>query len=291
LREFVGLSNATNIGPTAFYNCTSLEIEELNLPNLETLGQNAFYRVKIKKISNLGNITALPTATTSNQNFGDKSVLEEVVLPNTLNKLGRMSFYNYSVLNSVLLSSNVFIDGSCFEGCVSLSDIDFTKILGFLGEYTFMGCTSLPTIVSMPLLSSEIPNQTFNGCTSIKEIHVPLATAIGMSAFNSCTKLELAEVESVTTFAAAAFNRCTALKKVVLRDVTAFNGDVFWGCTALAEVIVNNITPPTLSSNAFQVTNSTFQIYVPDASVTAYREASGWSAYADRIKPLSEYAE
>ena len=285
----VDWSKILTIETDTFKNCTSLVIEDLSLPNLESLGQNAFYGVSIKKISNLGKLTALPTATTSTQNFGRKDVLEEVVLPDTITTLSGFAFYNYSVLNSVLLSANVSIGYACFEGCVSLSDIDFTKILGFLGESAFAKCSSLPTVVSMPLLSSEIPKHTFNVCTSIKEIYAPLATEVGMSAFNGCTKLELAEVESAITFDNSAFNRCTALKKVVLRDVTTFTGDVFYGCTSLAEVIVNNITPPTLSSNAFQSTNSTFLIYVPDASVEAYKQATNWSAYADRIMSMFYY--
>ena len=33
------------------------------------------------------------------------------------------------------------------------------------------------------------------------------------------------------------------------------------------------------------------KIYVPDNSVDAYKAATNWSQYADRIKPLSEYVE
>jgi hypothetical protein len=31
-----------------------------------------------------------------------------------------------------------------------------------------------------------------------------------------------------------------------------------------------------------------YKIYVPDASVNAYKEAEGWSTMANRIHPLSE---
>lgn len=94
--------NMTMIGRNAFNGCTSLEFEELNLPNLETLGQNAFYGVNIKKISNLGKITALPTGDSNSQNFGKKDVLEEVVLPDTLTSIPAYSLYGYLKLNYII---------------------------------------------------------------------------------------------------------------------------------------------------------------------------------------------
>ena len=64
----------------------------------------------------------------------------------------------------------------------------------------------------------------------------------------------------------------------------------FQGCTSLQYVICQAVTPPTIGTDNFTNTNNC-PIYVPDASVTAYREASVWVSYADRIKPLSEYTE
>lgn len=59
--ESVNLSSAlTSISSYAFNGCTSLEIADLSLPNLESIGINAFTGVKITRISNLGKITSLP---------------------------------------------------------------------------------------------------------------------------------------------------------------------------------------------------------------------------------------
>lgn len=98
-------SNVKNVGKDAFKNCTSLTIEDLSLPNLESLGQNAFYGVSIKKISNLGKITALPVATSSTQNFGRKDVLEEVVLPDTVTSIPADSLCGYLKLNYIVINA------------------------------------------------------------------------------------------------------------------------------------------------------------------------------------------
>ena len=62
---------------------------------------------------------------------------------------------------------------------------------------------------------------------------------------------------------------------------SAFNND-----TALKTVICRSTTPPTLKATAFVSTVE--NIYVPDANVNAYKAATNWSTYADKIKGISE---
>jgi hypothetical protein len=42
-------------------------------------------------------------------------------------------------------------------------------------------------------------------------------------------------------------------------------------------------TPPTLGGNAFYGTHSSLKIYVPSASVNAYKRATNWSSYSRKI--------
>ena len=100
------------------------------------------------------------------------------------------------------------------------------------------------------------------------------------------------DLGGVTVVDSYAFYGTASLKKVVLpQTLTNINMQAFAYCSALETVICHNTTPPTLNTQGFMSTNSSFIIYVPDASVTAYREASVWVNYANRIKPLSEYTE
>lgn len=62
----------------------------------------------------------------------------------------------------------------------------------------------------------------------------------------------------------------------------------FYGSESLTEVISEKSTPPTLGNGALQGNTSLQSIYVPDASVSAYQAASGWSTYASIIKGISE---
>lgn len=234
-----------------FYNCTSLEIEDLSLPNLETLGQDAFYGVKIKKISDLGKLTALPSASRQTQNFGDKSVLEEVTLPKTLTDIPSYSFYNYASLKRCNIPESVMnISVSAFQNCPLEGEL-YLPNLTRLGAYAFHG-TKLSKIVSLGTIEAT-PDGNAN-----------------YNVFGNCTNLIEARLHAT---------------------LTKLGSYTFRNSTALQTIICEATTPPAMGVNPFHGINSTFIIYVPDASVEAYKAASGWSSYADRIKPLSDYVE
>lgn len=248
----LNLPNAIEkIDSNALYGCTSLEIEDLRLPNLESLGQNAFYGVKIKKISDLGKLTALPTANSSTQNFGDKSVLEEIVLPDTLTSIAEFSFCNYSSL--IKIDANwdniTSIDKRAFYQCIQLN---------------------------------------------IDELKLPKLKTLGTGVFRGCNLhkiLDLGEITSIedSTYYEGTFYQNKKLKAVIFPlSISYIGNNNFVGCTSIKAFIVKALTPPTASSSIFHDTNSTFVIYVPDASVEAYKTATNWSSYASRIKGISE---
>ena len=246
--------NVATISNNAFFGCTSLEIPDLSLPNLTSLGQNAFYGVKIKKISNLGKITVLPTAASSTQNFGDKSVLEEVVLPSTITDIPQYSFYNYVALKKCNLENIVSVGTDAFRYC------------------------PLEGVLSMPNLST-----------------------IGVGSFNSTRFSEILDLGNLATITASnsgnnlrgAFGDNPNLTKAILpATVTTIGAGAFAQCSLLKEFICKAETVPSLGDRVFHNTpieTKTGYIYVPDASVDAYKAATNWVTYAAQIKPLSEY--
>lgn len=198
----INLSKVTSIGRSAFYNCTSLSIEDLYLPNLETLEQNAFYGVSIKKISNLGKITYVDSVYDSTQGtLGRKDTIVSVVFPETLETLGNSTLYGASNLTECILNEGLnVIHDNVFLNCISLLNITIPSTVTSIGSNTFKGCSGLEYIISKPS------------------------------------------------------------------------------------------PPPSLGSTSFTNTNNC-PIYVPDASVEAYKTATNWATYASQIKPLSEYVE
>ena len=95
-------------------------------------------------------------------------------------------------------------------------------------------------------------------------------------------------VSSITTNAF----RSSTIKSVELpSSITSIGWGAFFQCTRLSVVKVHSVNPPALLDKVFLENQSGRIIYVPNESLETYKSASGWSSYADSIKPLSEYIE
>ena len=66
--------------------------------------------------------------------------------------------------------------------------------------------------------------------------------------------------------------------------------NTFYGCSSLKEVTFLRTTPPSYN-NTLSGCSKLETIYVLDSAVSAYKTATGWSAFASKIKPLSEKAK
>ncbi|MBR0335999.1 MAG: leucine-rich repeat domain-containing protein [Alistipes sp.] len=90
--------------------------------------------------------------------------------------------------------------------------------------------------------------------------------------------------DSVTSIGLGAFSYCTSLTSVTIPDsVTRIGMSAFVGCSSLKEVYCKPTTPPSGGSSMFSSNASGRKIYVPRASVDAYKAAEHWSEYADNF--------
>ena len=156
-----------------------------------------------------------------------------------------------------------------------------------IGDYAFYNCSNL-TSVTIPNSVTIIGGYAFNNCLSLTSVTIPNSvTSIGGSAFNRCSSLTSVTIpNSVTSIGGYAFNKCSSLTSVTIpNSVTSIVSYAFYKCPSLTSVTIKAITPPTLGSSAFNDTNNC-PIYVPAESVDAYKTATNWSAYADRIQAI-----
>lgn len=106
---------------------------------------------------------------------------------------------------------------------------------------------------------------------------------IGMGAFYEHTSLSSVTIDDIRYIGNSAFYGCSSLTSVTI-NAYSIGWDAFKNCTSLQYIATKSSTPPTLNSfgGVFANTNNC-PIYVPCDSVNAYKTASGWSEYADRI--------
>ena len=171
---------------------------------------------------------------------------------------------------------------SCFNNCTSLTTIpsglfDNCTAVTYISS-CFFNCTSLTTI----------PSGLFDNCTAVTDFSYCFydcdsLTTIPSGLFDNCT--------AVTTFQSC-FRYCSPLVycEIPQFKINANRTSYLSGATLLSYLKSNSTTPPTITTDTIP-NNTNLKIYVPDASVDAYKTATNWSAYASKIYPLSEYED
>lgn len=218
--------------------------------------------VKITQYS--GNYTSLEIPSTigrkkvveiGNDVFAKSYLLTEVVIPDTVKKIGVRAFQGCLALESIVIPDSVQEIGDyAFFGCWAAKTLEIGSGLKLMGTQAIQYCKSLEKIIvdeennnfkasaegvlysadykkllcypaSSPLSTYTIPNN----CTVIEDY-----------AFRNCSKLEEIIIGShVTEIGDGAFYACSALKNVQLNaNVDMLGYQVFYDCTALEEIVI-----------------------------------------------------
>lgn len=184
-----------------------------------------------------------------------------------ITSIGNSAFYGRSGLTGVSIASTVTtIGNSAFTNSVSLFDCSLPQSVTRINNSAFSGCTSLMNVI-LPNNLTYLGEHAFQDCLSMTDINIP---------------------NSLSAITESAFQDCDALHTVYIPSgITSIGKNAFLGCSGLYSVTVNRTTPPTLGEGAFTTENDNLVIYVPAASVNAYKNATNWSTYASKIQPIT----
>ena len=130
----------------------------------------------------------------------------------------------------------------------------------------------------------------FQSCASLVSATIPNSvTTIGENAFQECSSLTGITIpDSVIEIGYMAFYNCSKLSSITIPDsVTSIGNQAFYYCNELSSITVLPTTPPTIGAASFDFIASDAKIYVPSGSVDAYKSATNWSTYADKIQAIS----
>ena len=131
------------------------------------------------------------------QTFSDCSLLETVVLPETIKLIDNMAFWKCTSLEHVEMQEGLTRIGRCsFGGCVALKSIEFPESLETVDDMVFISCVELTELTFGKNLKS-IGSQAFTGCIKLEKVRVPRGTVIAEDAFEQCPKLS--EIEYYDT--------------------------------------------------------------------------------------------
>ena len=279
--------NVASIGNYAFYNCTSLE--SITIPEgVTSIGLGVF------------------------ENCSD---LASVTIPDSVTEIGDGAFYDCESLASITIPDGVTSIGDSAFGCTSLTSITIPNSVTSIGAYAFAYCSSLAefngkfasedgrclivdgvlysfapaglTEYTIPNNVTSIGDYAFSSCSRLESVTIGNGvTSIGEYAFYGCWSLvNISIPNGVTSIGMYAFEYCSSLVSVTIPEgVTSIGMYAFCYCSSLAEVYCKATTPPMGGYDMFAFNASGRKIYVPRASVEAYKEAGFWSDYADAIE-------
>ena len=282
--------DVTTIGDYAFYSCTALTSVTIG-NSVTTIGEEVFNGCDaLKEVyckpttppslgysyvfdgNASGRRIYVPTASVDAYKAADgwKEYADAIVaMPIPSNQIWYTSSNGKIVkpyatdVFEVNITSNIYKNG--------VGVITFDGDVTMIGDWAFYKCDALTSVT--------IPNSV---------------TTIGSFAFRDCDALTSVTIpNSETMIGIYAFRNCDALTSVTIPDsVTAIGEYAFRGCNALKEVYCHSTTPPIAIRidpkwSAFNGNASGRKIYVPTASVDAYKAADGWREYADAIEPYN----
>lgn len=214
-----------------------------------------------------------------------KSNLQSITFPNNLTSIGEKAFEGCSALTAAELSGTKItaVPDYAFNQCASLTTVSLPEGLTSIGLLAFGECSNLAS-VNLPSTLTSIGGSAFYRCSALTEITIPSGVeAIGYRTFESCSSLSKVTLsEGLKSIGQNAFYSCTSLSEITIPStVTSIEQDAFGSCSALQRLTVLAEVPPAIVA----LPNIPY-IFVPETSVTAYKEASGWSSHADRIYPI-----
>ena len=313
--------NVTTIGYEAFCNCDALK--SVTIPDsVTTIGDRAFVscdalKAFYGKFASEDNRCLIVNGVV--KSFAIGCGLTEYTIPDSVTTIGKSAFADCSSLTSITIPNSVTTIGNeAFHLCNSLTNATIPDSVTTIESWAFGRCNSL-TSVTIPNSVTTIEDWAFSSCNALKTFYGKFASAdnrclivngvltsfapaelteytipdsvaeIGRGAFAYCKLTNTTIPEDVTTIGMEAFRECYSLTSVTIPDsVTTIGGYAFCYCYSLKEVYCKPTTPPNLGAySVFGDNASDRKIYVPTASVDAYKTADGWSEYADAIVAMS----
>ena len=199
---------------------------------------------------------------------------------------------SHSYISGMPIISNVYEDGM---GIITVENDNIGTISEFFNNEERLTSVKVPNIDTI--------EHSFTGCKNLRQFSYYRWNGYISDCYLACKNwlVAFAPNSGETTFTIPsdiqvisnqAFKGCTNLESVMIHgDLFSIGSNAFYGCSNLSAIHINAINPPSLESNSFSNCNSNLKIYVPLASLSAYKSADGWREYADKILSSDNLAE
>ena len=234
--------------------------------------------------------------------FRNATNITEIVIPDTLTKIGLRSFSDCTGLTKIDLGKGVTsIQGAAFRNCKGLISITIPKSVKSNETVIapFENCTNITKVVFEDGIT-EIPQCICRGLTGITEVTIPdSVTYVDYLAFADCTNLKKINWgKGVTSIAGAAFKNCTGLTSITIPKSVKSNESIiaqFEGCTNITSVTFEDgisIIPQCICSGLTGITEITIPNSVTEIDFNSFAYCTNLKKITilDNVTKISEYA-
>lgn len=298
--------NLKTIGGSAFAS-QSLSGSLIIPEGVKEIGSSAFRSCK-----NLTGTLLLPSTLEiiENEAFNECGFTCELLLPQNLKKLGYWAFNECGgFYGSLILPEGLSkIEDQVFNFCEHLTgDLKIPRNVKAIERWAFNHCFGLNGRLTLPDGLEIIGDNAFGYCnfraplilpSTLKsigsgafednmfsgELKLPASLQeLGAKAFVGCSRISgtLEIPDNITAIKERTFAGCSSIEKLVLHSkMDVIQSGAFKNCFGLGSIVCNAVNPPYVESSAFGgVSKSNVVVEVPEASLAAYRTASGWSDF------------
>ena len=213
--------------------------------------------------------------------FGAGTLITSLTIPSSVKRISADAFSDASQLTTVNIGSGLESTIGVFSDCDALASmtIDPTNThIKLAGNFVVDYATG-----------SEIQSCLRGNISGMLEIPAGIKT-IADDAFRGCSITSVSFPEGLASIGSYSFGHCRNLTGEITlpASLNSLNSLAFPYSNTITSFTVKATTPPAIieSYGAFSNCNKLTAIYVPAASVDAYKAADGWKARAGMIKAM-----
>lgn len=242
--------------------------------------QGKYYTEPMDVVVDMPELDGIPLKLISSGAFYNNAMVTSLTVKNPIERIAYRAFCNASNLKNVTFYNKGegidFIDTLAFSDCRSLESIDLSNSsITEIPENAFSNCTSLKT-VKLPSTVTKIADDAFADCKKLEEIQGLSnckISEIGKDAFAGCYNLKTFDISSatITSLPDTICSNMYALTSIHLpKTLTSIGTSALEGCKKLEEITgISDCKLTSIGANAFASCSALKEVDLSKGSFTA----------------------
>ena len=259
--------------------------------NCGIIGRNRQKTDNMKSTSNSGRFEiidgkcVIPEGVTeiADHEFHSVHELHEVVIPNSVIRIGQDSFDSTGLGEIKIPDSIKIIEHGAFSSCFGLSKVELSESLVSIGDYAFSDCPIRS--IKLPGTLAHLGRSSF-GASNLVSIHIPSSVvSIGHGAFSDCSELERISVDENNPMYRSVSDTCLTKNgdtlvfgcknSIIPKGVKYIGAESFEGCWGLESIEMSDSVTH-ISYAAFSKCRNLKCVKLPKMLESIEKEAFGY---------------